>query len=315
MNGKRNSMFPWQDKNNILITTHAYVDPDALGSLVALYSFLQSQGKAVTACVQKEIPAGLRFLTRGVSLTECTDIDLSTFDLAVVLDCGSLAMTNLESLEGSGLPIVNVDHHPTNAGYGAVAIVEPELSSTAEILYNFFIKEAVQITPFQATALLAGMAGDTGMFRHVNTTASVLAAASDLMIMGADLNLISQSLFRRTSQQTCALGLALNNAYYDKENQALVTAVTESELKESYLDEESLAPVVGFLNTCFEAQYVAFFKQKGGEVSGSLRSESYKNYDVSKLAQSFGGGGHRLAAGFKVKGSLVQENGAFVIKV
>jgi phosphoesterase RecJ-like protein len=298
----------------ILVTTHAFVDPDALGSLMALVYVLQQQGKDVTPLVFGDVLPEFNFLLGDTKLINTLEEPIESFDLIIVLDCGDLKLSNRPELDGVAAPLVNIDHHPTNPRYGTYCIVEPEASSTAEILYKIFVANDWHIDAPQATNLLAGIMGDTGSFQHSNTTADTLAIAGRLLACGADLGAIVQNFFTRTSHQIRALSLALENAYFDKENKVIISGVTAEDREAGDFGDGAFPGAIDLLNTCSEATYAAFFKQKGSDVTVSLRSEESKNFNVAELAEKFGGGGHVLAAGFRIKGVLERGKQGFLVR-
>jgi len=104
--------------------------------------------------------------------------------------------------------------------------------------------------------------------------------------------------------------MALENAHFDEKRQVVYTVVTTEDLAQAGAKEEDLEGVAELLNTIPEAKFSMLLKQRGEDVKGSLRSEPHKGVDVSEIARSFGGGGHKLAAGFKFKGTIEKtENG------
>ncbi|HYD91229.1 MAG TPA: DHH family phosphoesterase, partial [Flavobacterium sp.] len=230
------------------------------------------------------------------------------------LDCGVLERTRIDGIEAYRDQIVNIDHHP-NPNFGNFNIIEETASSTSEILFKMFSQNGWDIQPSEATAMLAGIVGDTGGFRHSNTTAETLAAAGALLSYGANLALINKTFFELSLAQIKARGLALENAYLDDKNKAIISGITAEDVEKLKLPEGSLAGIVELLNTCTEAQYAALCKQREDEVRVSLRTEEYKNFDVAELATKHGGGGMKLAAVFRVKGTLVKDEKGLAVEL
>ena len=128
---------------------------------------------------------------------------------------------------------------------------------------------------------------------------------------GARLDLISRfTLSRKDLPKLRMWAMALENAHFDEKRQVVYTVVTTEDLAQAGAKEEDLEGVAELLNTIPEAKFSMLLKQRGEDVNGSLRSEPHKGVDVSEIARSFGGGGHKLAAGFKFKGTIEKtENG------
>ena len=101
-----------------------------------------------------------------------------------------------------------------------------------------------------------------------------------------------------------AWAVALENVRFDPERHIVYTVITEDDLAKANAKEDDLEGVVELLNTLPEAKFSMLLKQRGGEIKGSLRSDTYKGVDVSEIARAFGGGGHKLAAGFQFHGKI-----------
>jgi len=179
----------------IILVAHKNPDGDAIGSALAMHNILRSQGKETVPICIDSIPQEFSFLPRVEEFKQ--DIE-SSFDLTIGVDCASLDMVAFENLN----IIVNIDHHPTNNSYGSINIIEPELSSTAEVLYNLFIKLGWVVDKNVATSLLTGIFTDTGSFQYPSTTPRTLEIAADLMNKGAYLPKIVQYTYQTKSLPT-----------------------------------------------------------------------------------------------------------------
>lgn len=312
-----NKPFPWEKAKRILVTTHAFVDPDALGSVLAMGSFFNTKNKDVDLVVSGGVPKNLDFLLGEQKITSNLDKSFDRFDLVLVLDCGDAALTQIPELfyNKVDVPVVNIDHHQDNRGFGDFNFTSAKYASTTQVLYEIFKIENHEINSYEATALLAGIMGDTGSFRHANTGAEVLEIAGNLLTKGASFSRIVKNLFAgKTVGQLKAWSYALEKASLDKKTGALVSAMTQKDLEKLDVVESDFEGVVDILNTFPEAKFAAFVRQRGDTVKFSLRSEEYKGTDVSKLAQKFGGGGHKLSAGFTIQGQLKRDNDNIYIK-
>lgn len=297
----------FESSNSILLTTHERTDGDDLGTVLALGNFLQSIGKDVSVVVTAGVPKGLQYLPMSEIVTEV--LPEKDFDLLIISGCSVKARVHHEEIEKLNVTTINLDHHPDNQMYGDVNVVDAAKSSVAELTYDFFKFCGWEISYESAVCLLTGIVTDTGIFMHSNTQASTLAAAADLMTRGARVSTVTKNTYESKDIKSLkAWAQALGNAHYDPEKQMIYSIITAEEL-------EALGnpPVTAFeglvetLNKVPEAKFAMFLKQDKGVIKGSLRSETHKGVDVQAIAKSMGGGGHKLAAGFSILGTLARD--------
>ena len=292
---------------NILLTMHERMDGDDGGALLAVGSRLEKMGKQVTYAVKKGVPPNLAFLPGTEKIAD--DIEHANFDLLITFGCSDKARCGSQKTMALDIPILNIDHHPDNTNFGHVNVVDHKKSSVAELVYDFFIFCRWPITKEVATCLLTGIITDTGGFMHSNTHSSTLQVAAELMRKGAHLSNIIKHTYKSKSPQILkAWGKALENSYYDKKHKIIYSVMTEKDLAEfQNLPQAAFEGFAETLNTFPEAKFAMFLRQDGGIIKGSLRSDIFKNADVSKIAHIFGGGGHKLASGFSVSGKLMKD--------
>lgn len=295
-----------ESSQKILLTTHERTDGDDLGSVLALALAAESMGKQITVAVTKGVPTRLGYMPMSDLVLE--DINHPNYDLLIVSGCSHLGRVNNPKIEALNIPTINFDHHPDNQHYADVNVVDHTKSSVAELVYDFFQYCGWEINHDIATNLLTGIITDTGLLMHANTQASTLAAAGELMKAGARISQISKHTFTAAQpKQLKAWGEALKNSYYNPDNQVIYSVLTSEELNHLGNPEPaSFEGLVETLNKVPEAKYAMFLKEDGDRIKGSLRSEEYKGVDVQKIAQSLGGGGHKLAAGFSMVGKLAK---------
>ena len=293
--------------HKILLTMHERMDGDDGGALLAMGHQLEKMAKVVTYAIKKGVPPTLSFLPGADKIQD--DIEHENFDLLITFGCsskercGSTKIFNLKSL------ILNIDHHPDNTNFGHVNIVDHKKSSVAELIYEFFIWNKWLITKDIATCLLTGIVTDTGSFMHSNTQSSTFHTAAQLMRKGAHINKIIKHTYNSKSPEVLrAWGKAMENSYYDEKHKIIYSVMTEKDLAEfQSLPQAAFEGFVETLNTLPEAKFAMFLRQDGKIIKGSLRSDIFKNIDVSKIAHIFGGGGHKLASGFSVEGKLMKD--------
>jgi bifunctional oligoribonuclease and PAP phosphatase NrnA len=300
---------------SVLIATHEHPDGDAVGSSLALLHALGLQGKTVTAYVPDPAPEFLSFLPGFEQLT-CVRPQLEVFDVVVILDATYFERTHLaEELAGHQHTIA-IDHHLDNRREAALNLIVPEAAATAHILTDFFEMTGTPITKDMATCLLTGVFTDTGSFMHDSTTPDILKLAARLMSKGARLSHIAHETYQKKELSGLRIwGRALSRIVTNERTGAAVSVITDRDLAECGASLDDLSGVVNMLNTLPETKFALLLTEyEPGMIRGSLRSEPHKNVDVSVIAKRLGGGGHKLAAGFSVKGHLVQQDGKWRVE-
>jgi len=293
--------------HKILLTMHERMDGDDGGALLAMGNQLEKMGKQVTYAIKKGVPPALNFLPGSEKIAD--DIEHQDFDLMITFGCSSKTRCGSQKMMELDVPILNIDHHPDNSNFGHVNVVDHKKSSVAELIYEFFVFNKWPITKEVATCLLTGIITDTGSFMHSNTQSSTLDTAAELMRKGAHINKIIKQTYNSKSLDVLkAWGKAMENSYYDDKHKIIYSVMTEKDLEEfKNLPQAAFEGFTETLNTVPEAKFAMFLRQDGPIIKGSLRSDPFKNIDVSKIAHVFGGGGHKLASGFSVAGKLVKD--------
>jgi bifunctional oligoribonuclease and PAP phosphatase NrnA len=293
--------------NRILLTMHERMDGDDGGSVLALMHHLKKNGKNVTCVIKKGVPPYLKFLPGSEKIKE--HLNGGDYDLIIACGCSSLSRSGIEKISEINSAIINFDHHPDNSNFGTINLVDPQKSSVAELVYDLFKFCHWPISKEIATCLLAGIVADTGSFMHSNTKPDTLKTAAGLMEKGALIDKITKQIYKNKNHNTLrAWGKAIENIYYDEKNKIIYSVITETDLKEiGELPNSAFEGFVSALNSVPEAKFALFIRQDGQIIKASLRSETYKNTDVAEIAKLFGGGGHKLAAGFSLFGKLFKD--------
>ena len=302
----------------ILLVTHRSPDGDAIGNILAMQNFLLSTNKEVTSfCITK--PAENFNYLQNIEKIEGNLNNLNEkYDLCILLDCGDLGMSKisdeLKEIEFK-FGIANIDHHYTNPKYGDINIVISKASSTAEIIYQIMRISHIKISPAIATALLTGIVTDTGNFAYRSTTKQSIETASRLLSIGADFEGISKAhVYNKTINILKLWGIVMRRISFNKELKMVTTALFKRDLENLNLNEEAGEGISNYLNNLSKQNRFSLLLKEYeiGKVKGSLRT-TRDDVDVSVIAQKFGGGGHKKAAGFEVEGKLVFNNGQWQI--
>jgi phosphoesterase RecJ-like protein len=202
------------DSEHLLIVSHAHMDGDAVGSLLATGLAMAMVKERVTICCDTPVPAVYRFLPSSDCIVQGIN-DSDTFDTVLVLDCGDLARVgNLAPLISNIPVLINIDHHVTNTGYGDYQLVDSTASATAEIVYRLIKKMDIPIDKAIATSIYTGILTDTGSFRFSNTTREAFAICEEMIQLGANPYDVAQHVYKKLDFQPIR---DLDNYYGDED--------------------------------------------------------------------------------------------------
>lgn len=299
--------FVIKESDNILLFAHSHPDGDTTGSVLALKEYIKSLGKNVDIACLDSYPAYLESLF-SEKFSNPADLDLAKYKLIIACDSVERGFHKVIDRFSETQVITLFDHHPDITTSRDIDIIDNTVSSVCELAYEFFLFNRIEITRKMATCLMIGILGDTGMFQNANTTARTMEIASTLMKKGAPITKIVQTTFGNKNICTLKLwGIAFERARINPQNGMIMSVITGSDIEECKASTEDIAQVASILNTVPGSNFSLILSERGdGIVKGSLRSEEYKGVDVSKIAATFGGGGHKLASGFEVKGKIVE---------
>ena len=289
-------------RRRFLITSHAKPDGDSIGSQLALTYALEALGKHVR--IVNADPAPDHYLEfPGVDrieiAQEVVDIDAEAL---IVMESGDLARTGVRGLDGRFT--INIDHHQGNTGYGTLNWLDESAAACGELVFELIRGLGVPLTPEIATHIYVAILTDTGAFHHSNITPRTF----DICRQTVEAGVNPAAMARRVFDSNSFGKLKLIGALLDE-----MDLVDSGRLAVLYLNDEILNATgttyndtEGLINlplTAREIQAVVFFKVGAdGDIRVSLRSKY--DVDVRSVASRHGGGGHKNAAGFTVKGPL-----------
>lgn len=296
-----------KNARSVLVVPHRSPDLDAVGSAVALHGFItHNYHKSVTIACYDLMPEALRVINPYISFVHPTKIDLSQFDVAIGSDSVERGFDKIVGQLSDDCVSVIIDHHHDIVMDADLRIVDGQYAATCEILYNFFKSTYYPIDKGIANALLGGIIGDTGAFQHANTTAEILQMSADLIKKGASITKIISTLFATRKIETLNLwGKALERTKFYEENGLAVTAITDDGLNGYAINSGEISNIASMLTTVPSVRAaLVVYQAENNVVKGSLRAEKHANVDVSSIAHTLGGGGHKLASGFSIPGRL-----------
>jgi phosphoesterase RecJ-like protein len=287
-----------------LITAHERPDGDALGSELALCHMLRGLGKEVTVYNQDRTPENYDFLPGSGGIVHQLP-PLEPFEVAFILDCSELDRVGKESARIGTIPnLVNIDHHISNGGFCDLRLIDPQASSTGELIFRLVRDMGLSVTGEMATCLYTAILTDTGGFRYGNTRRGALLAAADLVADGADPQWISENVYEADSPARIRLLAAVLPTLTLEEWGRVGSLVV---MQKTLADAGALPDhSEGFVDLPRSIRGVeisiVYAELPDGSFKLSLRSKG--NFNVERVARAFGGGGHTNAAGCRVAGEL-----------
>jgi phosphoesterase RecJ-like protein len=292
-------------RHRILVVSHLRPDADAYGSTIAAALWLISEGHEVSAWNEDGMLEKFSFLPSSELIT-APPVSPVAFDAVLALDTSvqNRLGTVLDSISGSPLWIC-IDHHRSNLGYGSLNLIDPSRPATGQILAEAFIREGITITPEMATNLFAAISTDTGSFQYEGTGAETFLIGADLIARGVNVAALSRSLFENQPRRRLELlKHALVNARFTSHDRAASFALSLADVAALGVIPEDNEGIIDHLRSVEGVKAAAFFEEmEGGMVRLSLRSKD-TSFDACDLCGEFGGGGHQMASGARIKGSL-----------
>ena len=290
-----------ENEKCIGITGHIRPDGDCIGSTLGLYNYLTENMPSVDVFLfLEEVGEEFKFLC-NVDKIQHQPLDLK-FDIFFVLDCSSIdRIEPFETCFINAKKTVCIDHHISNKGYAGKNIIDPQASSTCEVLYG--LMEDGSINSEAAEALYTGIAFDSGIFSYSNTSKKTMEIAGHLMEKGIPFwEDIDRCFYQRTYTQTQLLGRTLLTSMLLMDGKCIVATITERMMEFYGAGTEDVEGIIEQLRITKGVEVAILLYETGKqEYKISLRSNKY--VDVSKIAKYFGGGGHVKAAGFTMRGS------------
>ena len=294
----------------ILCICHKNPDGDAIGSVLGIGMLLEQQYPSVRVSMHCTDPAPetFHFLPSAQRLQGPPEVQDG--DVAVIVDSAEPKLTDLHEshpmLFDKSMPVVVLDHHPSNSLFGTVNIVVPSAASTCEIIVELADILHWTIPNDIATCLLTGVYTDTGGLLHSNTSAAVYRTVARLLRAGARQQLIVSAVFRTAKLSTLKLwGRVLEKISISEEGGA-ISAVTEGDFRATGADYSELTGAIDYVNAVPGMRFSMVLSERDGKVKGSIRTLR-DDVDVNEMAGRLSGGGHKRAAGFALPGKLKPE--------
>ena len=289
-----------ENKSKFAITTHIKPDGDGVGSSLGLCWLLRSLGKTAEVIVHGEVPVAYRSLPGAEEIRDVKIID-GEYDAIFIIECNALSRPGIAGLDGEFT--VNIDHHATSEHFGTINWIDSTASAVGEMIYNLCKAIGGKITKEIAECVYMALVTDTGSFHFPNTSDRTLKVASELVKAGAKPATIGEAVYNNYPWSRIELmRRVLETVKRDESGRiALLRQTLEMAEVSGAVDGDNN----GFVNIPLAAKDVIatiYMREVGlDDYRVSLRSKG--DINVAKVAEGFGGGGHKNAAGLRIEGN------------
>lgn len=296
---------------NWLVTSHTRPDGDAVGCMKSFCALAGQLGKKASPILLSPPAQWYEFIFEEPVPVICNDVqptelDSNGYDLVVIVDTNSyVQLTEFDKwLKTSKIPVLIIDHHLTGDGLGDVEIVDSTAAATGEIVFDLFKHAGWEVTHEIAEALFIALSTDTGWFRFDNTDTRVMQNAADLISLGVKPSAVYHKMYQNHSPARLKLlGRMLENLEFYHDGRIALQFIMRSDFDATGATGTDTEEFVNECQRVGSVETAALFVElKDGDYRCSLRSNG--SIDVRQIAQKFGGGGHKVAAGVNLKGPL-----------
>jgi len=292
--------------DNFLITAHLDPEPDALGSELAVYELVTKLGKKAVIINDEKVPEHYKFL-EGVDIIKTEPEDADLLESAIVLDCPTVVRAGkvkkyLKKIKN----VINIDHHISNEKFGAANWVKPDASSTAEMVYFIYKRMGVDISKRVALYIYIAILTDTGSFNYSNTSSVTHEVVSELLGYGLSPHIISNYVYESKAYADIKLlGKVLSTMTLTGRGKISYVVCTNEMIKKTGSSMSATQDFVNFarsINGVIVSMIIR--EEEGKKNSFKISMRSKNDVSVNAIAAHFGGGGHKYAAGCRMKGTL-----------
>ncbi len=288
-----------RDKRKFIITSHEKPDGDALGSSLALKRILIANGYEAVLVDFSPLAPRYHFMIEEGEINDCPTYDTLGADAFIVVDCGDntrVGRTAAKLLDK--FPVVNIDHHGSNSGFGEVDWINPDASSAGEMVYELCREWGLDIPPSAAEPLWVAISTDTGDFSFSNTNSRVMRIAADLLDLGAQPSHVRRNIQENMRYEELMMTkLCLDRLVVCDDMPVAYITLTEADFKQYNCGPQDLHEPIDLARSIKGVCVAVLAYENPGENRVKVSLRSYPPYDSSDLCTQFGGGGHPRAAG------------------
>ena len=292
-----------QGIGTVAISGHIRPDGDCVGACVGLWNYIRDNFPHTKAEIWLEQPDKKFAILDGFDKIRTPDGEKKEYDLFIAVDCAAYdRLGGAAEYFDNAKKTVCVDHHISNPGYADLNEINPDASSTCEVLCKMMDSERISMKA--AAALYTGIAHDTGVFQYSCTSPDTMRVAAMLMEKGIPYTyILEETFYKKTYLQNQILGKALLESMLILNGKGIVSLVKQKDMDFFGVTSVELDGIVSQLKLTEGVEAAIFLYQTGNmEYKVSLRSKDL--VDVNAVASYFGGGGHKRAAGVSMKGTF-----------
>lgn len=294
------------DGKIFFLVPHLNPDGDAIGSMLAFNSLLNRLGKKTILFSKDPVPSNLYFLKGVKKIKSALPKKIPKNCVAILFECSVPNRAgDIEGFLSGCSKIVNIDHHKTAQLYGDVNIIDHNCSSTAEIIYRFFYDIKLKINKSEAACLYTGIIIDTGRFHFPVTSSMTHQITALLMQENFNFSRINDIIYATKPYPAIKLlGRAIESLSILENGKLATMTLKLSDFRKFSATSEHTENIINYAMMIETVKACVLFKEEQDKIAATFRSKG--EIDVSKVASSFGGGGHKNASGCKIKAPLEQ---------
>jgi phosphoesterase RecJ-like protein len=299
-------------RQRFVISSHSRPDGDSIGSQLAMAFALRALGKSADVVNMDRAPAPLLQFP-GVADIQIADSVSGHYDAAIIMECGDLARTGVAGLDR--YHVINIDHHPGNAGYGQLNWFDPTAAACGEMVLDLIDALGVPLHVEIATHIYLAILTDTGSFHYSSISPRTFDICRRTLEAGVDPVRVARNVYDSNNMGRLKLfGAVLSAMQLDPSGRIAIVYLDHEMAREAGGTYEDTEGLINLPLTVKEIEAVVFFKQtQGQEYRVSMRSKG--EIDIGAIAKQFGGGGHRNAAGCTVSGPIETLQKMFVERI
>ena len=303
-----------ENSKKAVVLGHIDEDSDSIGSTLAMCEMLKNMGKEAVLFLSGEPEHRLKFLISDYNYYD-ENVNIDDFDLLICIDTADAKRLGKRAVLLDKIkPSINIDHHFTNTNYADFNIVDGNMSSASEMVYDLVCQMGAEITKPMAEYLYCGIMGDTGCLKYNSATPKTAYIISELMKRGIDHAELARRIFDTDTFDVIKLkGYIMNNleSYYDGE--LTVCALDERVFERYNVRERDCGDIVNIPRSVEGTQIAVSIRDVGDKIKISFRSNG--KYNVSDIAKNFGGGGHIMSAGATICGVDINKAKDMIVDV
>ena len=299
-------------RRRFVLSSHSRPDGDSIGSQLAMAFALRALGKEVSVVNADPAPPPLMQFVGVPDIRIAPRVD-GEYDAAIIMECGDLARTGVAGLDR--FFVVNIDHHPGNSGYGAINWFDPGAAACGEMVFDVVQALGVPLSVEIATHIYLAILTDTGSFHYSSISPRTFDISRQALEAGVDPVSVARQVYDSNNMGRLKLfGAVLSAMQIDATGRVAIVYVDQEMARAAGGTYEDTEGLINLPLTVKEIQGVVFFKKgDDGEFRVSMRSKG--NVDIGAIAKSFGGGGHKNAAGCTVTGDYDALRALFVDRI